>query len=40
MNVEHYIRITFAGFIDIVDALGGVDVYSDQAFTAVGSPGY
>ena len=24
----------------MVDALGGVDVYSDQAFTSVGSPGY
>ena len=40
VNVEHYIRINFAGFIDIVDALGGGDVYSDQAFTSVGSHGY
>ena len=40
VNVGHYIRINFAGFINIVDALGGVDVYSDQAFTSVGSPGY
>ena len=40
VNVDHYIRINFAGFINIVDALGGVDVYSDQAFTSVGSPGY
>ena len=40
INVDHYIRINFAGFISIVDALGGVDVYSDQAFTSVGSPGY
>ena len=40
VDVEHYIRINFAGFIDIIDALGGVDVYSDQAFTSVGSPGY
>ena len=40
VNVEHYIRINFAGVINIVDALGGVDVYSDQAFTSVGSPGY
>ena len=39
INVDHYIRINFAGFINIVDALGGVDVYSDQAFTSVGSPG-
>ena len=40
INVDHYIRINFAGFISIVDALGGVDIYSDQAFTSVGSPGY
>lgn len=40
INVGHYIRINFAGFMTIVDALGGVDVYSDQAFTSVGSPGY
>ena len=40
INVDHYIRINFAGFMSIVDALGGVDVYSDQAFTSVGSPGY
>ena len=40
VNVDHYIRINFAGFISIIDAIGGVDVYSDQAFTSVGSPGY
>ena len=40
VNVDHYIRINFAGFISIIDALGGVDIYSDQAFTSVGSPGY
>ena len=40
VNVEHYIRINFAGFINIIDAIGGVDVYSDQAFTSVGSPGF
>ena len=38
IEVDEYVRINFAGFIDIVDALGGVDVYSD--YTSVGSPGY
>lgn len=38
--VDHYVRINFAGFIDVVDALGGIDVYSDYTFTSVGSPGY
>ena len=36
VNVDHYIRINFAGFINIVDALGGVDVNSDYEFTTVG----
>ena len=40
VDVDHYIRINFAGFISIIYAIGGVDVYSDQAFTSVGSPGY
>ena len=40
VDVDHYLRINFAGFISIIDAIGGVDVYSDQAFTSVGSPGY
>ena len=40
ITVDHYIRINFSGFMSIVDALGGVDVYSDYAFTSVGSPGY
>ena len=40
VDVDHYIRINFAGFISIIDAIVGVDVYSDQAFTSVGSPGY
>ena len=40
VNVDQYLRINFAGIISIIDVVGGVDVYSDQAFTSVGSPGY
>lgn len=40
VDVNHYVRINFTGFINIIDAVGGIDVYSDQAFTSVGSPGY
>lgn len=32
-KTSYYGRINFWGLIDIVDALGGVDVYSDTAFT-------
>jgi anionic cell wall polymer biosynthesis LytR-Cps2A-Psr (LCP) family protein len=40
VEVDYYLRINFAGFMSIVDAVGGVDVYSDYTFTSVGSPGY
>ena len=40
VDVPYYVKINFAGFIQIVDALGGITVTSDQAFTSVGSPGY
>ncbi len=40
VTVDHYIRLNFAGFIGIVDAVGGIDVYSDYTFTSVGSPGF
>ena len=32
-ETSYYGRINFWGLIDIVDALGGIDVYSDYAFT-------
>lgn len=33
IDIDYYLRVNFTGFMDIVDALGGVDVNSDQAFT-------
>jgi anionic cell wall polymer biosynthesis LytR-Cps2A-Psr (LCP) family protein len=33
VNVDYYFRVNFYGFIDIIDALGGVTVNSDYAFT-------
>ena len=32
VNVEDYVRINFDGFIDVIDALGGITVYSDYDF--------
>lgn len=32
-ETSYYGRVNFWGLIDIVDALGGIDVYSDYAFT-------
>lgn len=33
---DYYVRVNFAGLVKIVDALGGVDVESERAFTTVG----
>lgn len=33
IDIRYYLRMNFTGFMDLIDALGGVDVYSDQAFT-------
>ena len=32
-DIKYYVRINFTSMIDIVDALGGVDVYSEYEFT-------
>lgn len=36
ISLKDYFRLNFAGFIKIIDALGGVDVNSDAAFSAGG----
>lgn len=35
VDVEYFVRINFSGFKKLIDALGGVTVYSDYAFTAI-----
>lgn len=34
IQIDYYVRINFTGFIGVIDALGGIDVYSDYDFTA------
>lgn len=34
--IDYYFRMNFVGFVDIIDALGGVDVYSEYDFDAGG----
>lgn len=36
-EIPYYLRMNFSGFINIIDALGGVDVYSSQSFSAGGT---
>lgn len=34
-DIDYFVRINFTGFKKLIDALGGVTVYSDYAFTAI-----
>lgn len=34
-EIDYYARVNFTSLITIVDALGGINVYSDQSFTAI-----
>lgn len=36
IDVDYYFRVNFSGFVDIIDALGGITVNSDYAFEAGG----
>lgn len=36
VDVDYYFRVNFSGFEKIIDALGGIDVYSDFNFTHEG----
>ncbi|NLU24790.1 MAG: LCP family protein [Clostridiales bacterium] len=35
-ELQYYVRVNFAGFENVVDALGGVNVWSDYDFTTIG----
>lgn len=35
VNIDDYLKVNFTGFKKIIDALGGVDVYSEYEFTAI-----
>lgn len=35
ITIDHYVTITMDGFRDVVDALGGLDIYSAHTFTSV-----
>jgi LCP family protein required for cell wall assembly len=34
VRIDHVVVVDFAGFKEIIDALGGVDIYVDQSFTS------
>lgn len=34
INIDYYLKVNFTGFVEIIDALGGIDVYSAYDFTS------
>lgn len=34
INIDYYMKVNFTGFVDIINLLGGVEVYSETEFTA------
>ena len=35
VQLDYYVRINFSGFQNIIEALGGVTVYSEYDFTSI-----
>lgn len=40
LKIDYYLRFNFSGFVKIIDALGGITVYSDYEFDSQRTPGY
>ena len=36
IKIDYYARLNFTSFLKLIDTVGGVDVYNDQAFTSYG----
>ncbi len=34
VNIDYYLKVNFTGFVEIINQLGGVDVYSEYEFTS------
>lgn len=40
IEINYYVKVNFTSVIDIVDAIGGVEVYSDYSFTSIDGYSY
>ena len=40
VKIPYYVKVNFQGFINIIDALGGIDVYSDYTFDSKNELGW
>ncbi|HEL1586839.1 TPA: LCP family protein [Streptococcus suis] len=34
IDIHYYVRLNFTSFLNLIDVVGGIDVYNDQAFTS------
>lgn len=34
INIDYYVKVNFTGFVNVIDALGGINVYSEYDFVA------
>lgn len=34
INIDYYVKVNFTGFVSVIDALGGIEVYSEYDFVA------
>lgn len=39
IKIDYYVKVNFSGFVQIIDAMGGVDVYSEYAFDGFAKKG-
>lgn len=37
-EIHYYMKVDFDGFVDLIDAIGGVDIYIDRSFTDANYP--
>lgn len=35
IHIDHYVKVNFTGFTNIIDAMGGINVYVDANFTSI-----
>lgn len=35
IDINYYVRLNFTSFLKLIDLIGGIDVYNDQAFTSL-----
>lgn len=40
VKIDYYVKVNFSGFVEIIDAMGGVDVYSEYEFGGFVKKGY